>query len=60
MLNQIRKLIGILCLLSLGMVIMIMRLDVQDYSMVISRSLSKSEKMNVPKAPGVGLLLAQV
>ena len=39
---------------------MIMRMNVQDHSMVISRTLSKSEKMNVPKAPGVGLLLAQV
>lgn len=37
-----------------------MRLNIQNHSNLISRTLSKSEKMNVPKAPGLGLLLAQV
>lgn len=51
MLHQIRKLIG--------MVILMMKLEVSSSSHIIPLTLSE-KKFNIPKAPGLGLLLDEV
>lgn len=52
MLHQIRKLVG--------MSILLMKANPADISHIIELSLSPKQKWNIPKAPGLGLLLAEV